>query len=136
MPRMTVDEHLFERLHDLARTLPEDITWLSPIPMRADGLRDLGERLSELGADLATYADELDRLAAQRLPPNGWILEAGTKPRNSRRAHYVGKGKLRFGLIYISNCGAACFPFYGRDLTGKIASHERCSSCIAKGAKQ
>ena len=136
MPRMTVDERLFDRLHDLAKTLPGDISWLSPTPVRADGLRDLGERLGELGEDLITYADELDSLAAQRLPACGWIPEAGTPPGGRRVAHYVGKGRLRFGLIYIANCGAACFPFYGRDLTGKIMRHERCSACIAKGAKQ
>ncbi len=133
---MTVDERLFERLHDLATTLPKDITWLSPTPIRADSLRDLGERLNEVGTDLVTYADELDRLAAQRLPAGGWIPEAGTPSLGQRRAHYVGKGRLRLGLLYIANCGAACFPFYGHDLTGKITRHERCGSCIAKGAQQ
>ena len=136
MPRMTVDEGLFERLRDLAGTLPEDPAWLSPAPLHAGGLRDLGERLGELGADLVTYAGELDRLAAQRLPANGWIPEAGTTSGEERRAHYVGEGRSRFGLIYIAHCGAACFPFYGQDAQGEITHHERCSSCVAKAVTQ
>lgn len=132
MPRMTVDERLFKRLHDLASTLLED---LSLAPLRADGLRDLGERLGELGAGLVSYAYELDLLAAQRLPAGGWIPEAGPASREQRRAHYVGNGQLRSGLVYIAQCGAACFPFYDQDVAGKIAHHERCGSCIAEGAK-
>jgi hypothetical protein len=135
MPRMTVDQHLFERLHDLAETLSDDAGWLSPAHARTDGLRDLGKRLGDMGTELIAYADELDRLAAERLPATGWIPEAGA-PGTSRRAHHVGTGKRRFGLLYIAACGAACFPFYGRDADGKITRHQRCGYCVAKGAKQ
>lgn len=134
MPRMTVDQHLFERLHDLAETLPEDVGLLPSSTMPADGLRDLGERLEELGRDLVSYANGLDHLAAQRLPADGWIPEAGAASREERHAHYVGRGRLRIGMFYIATCGAACFPFYGRDTEGKIAGHERCGTCVTKGA--
>lgn len=88
--------------------------------------------VGDIGEHLATFAAELDGLAAQRLPPDGWIPEAGTASHEKRRAHYVGKGRSRSGLIYVAHCGAACFPFYGQDVAGKIAHHERCGSCVAE----
>ncbi|MEC3978544.1 hypothetical protein [Amycolatopsis sp. H20-H5] len=125
------EESLYDRIHDLAATLPEDAHWLTGSVSRADGWRDLGERLDELGSALRAHADELDRVAAGLLPEHGWIPEAGRPAGRRRVAHYVGKGELRLGLIYVSACGTPCFPLYGRDRTGKTVRHERCRACEA-----
>jgi hypothetical protein len=126
---MDPDHALLTRLRDLARTLPGDLSWLSGPPLRADGLRDLGERLCCLGADLVSRAGALDEIAAARLPADGWIPGCGPVPR-LRYAHYVGRGEVRLGLVYFATCGASCFPCYGRDAAGKTARHERCDRCV------
>lgn len=126
---MDPDHALLTRLRDLAETLPGDVAWLSGPPLRADGMRDLGERLACLGADLITRAGELDEIAAARLPDHGWIPECGPEPRR-RAVHYVGRGEVRLGLIYFASCGAGCFPFYSRDPWDKTARHRRCEKCV------
>ena len=126
---MDPDHALLTRLRDLAETLPGDVSWLAGPPLRADGLRDLGERLACLGADLIGRAGVLDEIAAARLPAHGWIPECGPDPRR-RLAHYVGRGEVRLGLIYYASCGAGCFPFYGTDPAEKTVRHERCDKCV------
>lgn len=129
------DARLLGRVRDLSSTLGEDLDWLTHNRFgdapRADGLRDLGERLTELGADLTRRAAELDHGAAVRLPDDGWIPEAGPPAGRPRLAHYVGRGELRFGLVYLAACGAACYPFYGKDPAARIARHPRCPTCPA-----
>ena len=126
---MDPDHALLTRLRDLAATLPGDVAWLAGPPLRADGMRDLGERLTSLGTDLIGRAGVLDGIAAARLPAHGWIPECGPDPRR-RLAHYVGRGEVRLGLIYFASCGAGCFPFYGTDPAEKTARHERCDKCV------
>lgn len=126
---MDPDHALLTRLRDLAATLPGDVAWLAGPPLRADGMRDLGERLTSLGADLISRAGALDEIAAARLPAHGWIPECGPEPRR-RLAHYVGRGEVRLGLIYYASCGAGCFPFYGTDPAEKTVRHERCDKCV------
>jgi hypothetical protein len=126
---MDPDHALLSRLRDLADTLPGDVSWVAGPPLRADGLRDLGECLTCLGADLITRADALDEIAAARLPAHGWIPESGPDPRH-QRIHYVGRGEVRLGLIYFASCGVGCFPFYGTDPAGKTVRHERCEKCV------
>ncbi|WP_103340443.1 hypothetical protein [Amycolatopsis sp. CA-126428] len=126
---MDPDHAILTRLRDLAETLPGDVAWLTGPPLRADGLRDLGERLSCLGADLISRAGVLDEIAAARLPSHGWIPECGPEPRR-RLSHYVGRGEVRLGLIYFASCGAGCFPFYGTDPAGRTERHERCEKCV------
>lgn len=127
------DTRLLDRVRDLTSSLGEDLDWLSKNQFgdapRADGLRDLGERLIELGADLTKRASELDHRAAARLPEAGWIPEAGSPAGRLRLAHYVGRGELRFGLVYLAACGASCYPFYGKDPTARVARHPRCPAC-------
>jgi hypothetical protein len=126
---MDPDHAILTRLRDLAGTLSGDVAWLAGPPLRADGLRDLGERLVCLGSDLISRAGVLDEIAAARLPADGWIPECGPVPR-LRHAHYVGRGEVRLGLIYFASCGASCFPYYGRDPAGKTGRHERCHRCV------
>lgn len=126
---MDPDHALLTRPRDLAATLPGDVAWLAGPPLRADGMRDLGERLTCLGADLISRAGALDEIAAARLPAHGWIPECGPEPRR-RLAHYVGRGEVRLGLIYYASCGAGCFPFYGTDPAEKTLRHERCDKCV------
>ncbi|MDT7729623.1 MAG: hypothetical protein QOI21_6199 [Actinomycetota bacterium] len=130
---MEQDARLLGRVRDLSKSLGEDLDWLiknhfADTP-RADGLRDLGERLAELGADLLKRADQLDQGVAAKLPESGWIPEAGPPANGLRVAHYVGRGELRFGLVYLAACGAACYPFYGKDPTARIARHPTCGVC-------
>ncbi|MFJ7219603.1 hypothetical protein [Amycolatopsis sp. NPDC098790] len=126
---MDPDHALLTRLRDLAATLPGDVAWLAGPPLRADGMRDLGERFTCLGADLISRAGVLDDIAAARLPAHGWIPECGPEPRR-RLAHYVGRGEVRLGLIYFASCGAGCFPFYGTDPAERTVRHERCDKCV------
>jgi hypothetical protein len=97
------DHALLTRLRDLTETLPGDVSWLAGPPLRADGLRDLGERLACLDADLIGRAGVLDEIAAARLPAHGWIPGCGPDPRR-RLAHYVGRGEVRLGLSYFASC--------------------------------
>jgi hypothetical protein len=130
---MEQDARLLDRVRDLSKSLGEDLDWLiknhfADAP-RADGLRDLGERLADLGADLLKRADQLDQSVAAQLPADGWIPEAAPPAKGLRVAHYVGRGELRFGLVYLAACGTACYPFYGKDPTSRIARHPRCRVC-------
>jgi hypothetical protein len=128
------DQRLVERVHDLHGSLGLDVTWLARTlddeSPRPDILRDLGERLAELGADLVTRADELDARVRATLPEHGWLPEAGARRRALAVAHQVGPHPLRCGPIFLAVCGAACFPFYGTDPAGRTARHERCERCL------
>ena len=128
------DRRLLERIRDLHASLAPDVAWLArtvgeEVP-RPDILRDLGERLADLGADLITRADELDAQVRAGLPDHGWLPEAGARRRALAVAHQVGPHPLRCGPIFLAVCGAACFPFYGTDPTGRTARHERCEKCL------
>ncbi|WP_307793424.1 hypothetical protein [Amycolatopsis sp. MtRt-6] len=128
------DRRLLERIRDLHGSLAPDLAWLArtvgeEVP-RPDILRDLGERLADLGADLITRADELDAEVRAGLPEHGWLPEAGARRRALAVAHQVGPHPLRCGPIFLAVCGAACFPFYGTDPTGRTARHEQCEKCL------
>lgn len=123
-----VDARLFNRLRDLQKTLGQDVDWLTR-QYRPDALRDLGERLRDLGGDLIARAADLNAVTLARLPASRWIPEAGPRPGAPRLAHYVGEEPLRCGFIFLARCGAACYPFYGIDLTGRIHRHHRCPAC-------
>lgn len=128
------DQRLVERVHDLHGSLGHDVAWLARTlddeTPRSDILRDLGERLADLGADLVTRADELDARVRATLPDHGWLPEAGARRRALAVAHQVGPHPLRCGPIFLAVCGAACFPFYGTDPTGRTVRHERCERCL------
>lgn len=128
------DHRLLERIRDLHGSLATDLAWLARTvgeePPRPDILRDLGERLADLGADLVTRADELDAQVRATLPDHGWLPEAGARRRALAVAHQVGPHPLRCGPIFLAVCGAACFPFYGTDPAGRTARHERCEKCL------
>lgn len=127
------DQRLLDRVRDLHGSLGLDIGWLARTldgeQPRADILRDLGERLADLGADLVGRADELDAAVRATLPEHGWLPEAGARRRALAVAHQVGPHPLRCGPIFLAVCGAACFPFYGTDPAGRTARHERCPKC-------
>jgi hypothetical protein len=128
------DHRLLERIRDLHASLAPDLAWLArtvgeEVP-RPDILRDLGERLADLGGDLITRADELDAQVRAGLPDDGWLPEAGARRRALAVAHQVGPHPLRCGPIFLAVCGAACFPFYGTDPTSRTARHERCEKCL------
>ncbi|WP_410569538.1 hypothetical protein [Amycolatopsis sp. cmx-4-61] len=125
---------MLERLRDLHASLAPDVAWLARTvgeeAPRPDILRDLGERLADLGGDLVARADELDAQVRAGLPEDGWLPEAGARRRALAVAHQVGPHPLRCGPIFLAVCGAACFPFYGTDPTGRTARHERCEKCL------
>ncbi|MBE8517228.1 hypothetical protein ILP97_06855 [Amycolatopsis sp. H6(2020)] len=129
------DRRLLERIRDLHASLGADLAWLARTvgeeAPRPDILRDLGERLADLGADLITRADELDAQVRAGLPDDGWLPEAGARRRALAVAHQVGPHPLRCGPIFLAVCGAACYPFYGTDPTGRTARHERCEKCLS-----
>ena len=118
---------LFDRLRDLRNSLREDLIWLTSHPDRADGLRDLGERLTDLGTGLLRLAADVNAQILAKLPAAGWLPEAGTYPRGA--AHFAGERPIRCGPVFLAVCGAACFPFYGRDTAGRINRHPRCEAC-------
>ena len=128
------DHRLLDRIRDLHASLAADLAWLARTvgeePPRPDILRDLGERLADLGTDLVTRADELDAQVRAGLPDHGWLPEAGARRRALAVAHQVGPHPLRCGPIFLAVCGAACYPFYGTDPTGRTARHERCEKCL------
>ncbi|MEV7094056.1 hypothetical protein AB0M80_14605 [Amycolatopsis sp. NPDC051045] len=128
------DQRLLERIRDLHASLVPDLAWLARTvgeeAPRPDILRDLGERLADLGTDLITRADELDAQVRAGLPDHGWLPEAGARRRALAVAHQVGPHPLRCGPIFLAVCGAACYPFYGKDPTGRTARHERCEKCV------
>ncbi|MEV6445204.1 hypothetical protein [Amycolatopsis sp. NPDC051716] len=128
------DHRLLERIRDLHASLAPDLAWLARTvgeeAPRPDILRDLGERLADLGEDLITRADELDAEVRAGLPDHGWLPEAGARRRALAVAHQVGPHPLRCGPIFLAVCGAACFPFYGTDPTERTTRHERCEKCL------
>jgi hypothetical protein len=128
------DQRLLERVRDLHASLAPDVAWLARTlddeQPRPDILRDLGERLGDLGQDLLARADELDAEVRATLPDHGWLPEAGARRRALAVAHQVGPHPLRCGPIFLAVCGAACFPFYGTDPAGRTARHERCGKCL------
>lgn len=128
------DRRLLERIRDLHGSLASDLAWLARTvgeeTPRPDILRDLGERLADLSADLVTRADELDAQVRATLPDHGWLPEAGARRRALALAHQVGPRPLRCGPIFLAVCGAACFPFYGTDPADRTARHERCERCL------
>ncbi|MEU0536291.1 hypothetical protein [Amycolatopsis tolypomycina] len=128
------DHRLLERIRDLHASLAPDLAWLARTvgeeAPRPDILRDLGERLADLGVDLISRADELDAQVRAGLPDHGWLPEAGARRRALAVAHQVGPHPLRCGPIFLAVCGAACFPLYGTDPTGRTARHERCEKCL------
>jgi hypothetical protein len=119
---------LFSRLRDLHDSLGGDIDWLEG-NRRPDGLKDLGERLTELGGDLLRRATELNDAVLATLPADRRLPEACTGPDRTRPAHLVAGWPIRSGLVYLAVCGAACYPYYGRDTAGRIAGHPRCPAC-------
>lgn len=128
------DFRLLDRLRDLQSSLAQDVGWLVESQCdgapRADGLRDLGERLADLSAALLARADEVDTATLARLPPDRWIPAAGTTRLAPGLAHCVGERPLRCGLVYLALCGAACFPCYGTDPARRIDRHARCGQCV------
>ncbi|WP_410658163.1 hypothetical protein [Amycolatopsis sp. lyj-112] len=128
-----VDHRLLDRIRDLHGSLGIDVACITRMvdedTPRADVLRDLGERLTELGAALIRRSDDVDADVLAKLPDDGWLPEAGVHHQALIVAHNVGARPLRCGRIYLGLCGAACFPFYGRDLTGRTARHDRCRAC-------
>lgn len=128
-----MDHRLLDRLRDLHGSLSTDIGVVTrmvedDVP-RADVLRDLGERLTDLGTALLARSDDVDADVLAKLPDDGWLPEAGERHRALLVAHHVGERPLRCGRIYLAVCGAPCFPFYGRDRSGRTARHERCPTC-------
>ncbi|WP_254125198.1 hypothetical protein [Amycolatopsis sp. CA-230715] len=128
------DLRLLDRLRDLQSSLTQDIPWLvesrcDGVP-RADGLRDLGERLADLSAALLARADELDAAALAKLPPDRWIPAVDSTRLAPGLAHRVAEHPLRHGLVYLALCGAACLPFYGKDPDRRIDRHARCGRCV------
>ncbi|WP_181773297.1 hypothetical protein [Amycolatopsis pittospori] len=128
-----MDHRLLDRLRDLRGSLGADLTSITRMveddAPRADVLRDLGERLTDLGAALLRRAEDVNAGVLAKLPEDGWLPEAGVRHRALTLAHNVGPRPLRCGRVYLALCGAACFPFYGRDLSGRTARHERCRRC-------
>jgi hypothetical protein len=57
--------------------LGQDVDWLTE-HFRPDALRDLGERLGDLGGDLTARAADLNTITLAKLPASRWIPEAGT----------------------------------------------------------
>ncbi|MCU1679860.1 MAG: hypothetical protein JWQ81_599 [Amycolatopsis sp.] len=79
--------------------LGQDVDWLTE-HFRPDALRDLGERLGDLGGDLTARAADLNTITLEKLPGSRWIPEGGTPPGVRRLAHYVGEEPLRCGLVF------------------------------------
>ncbi|MBB4689725.1 hypothetical protein [Amycolatopsis jiangsuensis] len=127
------DLRLLERIRDLQASLATDLAFLARAvdeeAPRPDAVRDLGERLLDLGGALVARADELNAKVLATLPAHGWLPEAGARRRALGLAHQVGPRPLRCGPIFLALCGAACFPFYGRDPDDRTARHELCPAC-------
>ncbi|GAA3559772.1 hypothetical protein GCM10022222_49350 [Amycolatopsis ultiminotia] len=124
---------LLARIRDLQAALATDLEFLARAldvqAPRPDVVRDLGERLLDLGGALVERADELNAEVLATLPAHGWLPEAGARRRALGVAHQVGPQPLRCGPVFLALCGAACFPFYGRDPLDRTVRHERCESC-------
>ncbi|WP_406635739.1 hypothetical protein [Amycolatopsis sp. WGS_07] len=123
-------------LRDLQATLALDFAFLSRAlderSARPDAVRDLGERLLDLGRALVRRADHLNEAVLASLPAHGWLPQAGAPENAPRLAHQVGRRPLRCGPVYLGLCGAACFPMYGRDPHDHTKRYERCARCQSK----
>lgn len=130
------DARLFDRIRDLEASLPADLAFLTRAveeeSPRPDALRDLGERLVDLGGALLRRSEEVNAAILATLPAHGWLPGAGARRRAAGLAHQVGRRPLRCGAVFLALCGAACFPFYGKDPTDRTARHEHCPTCLAR----
>ncbi|MDT8914524.1 hypothetical protein [Amycolatopsis sp. PS_44_ISF1] len=130
------DTRLFERIRDLEASLPGDLAFLTRAveeeSPRPDALRDLGERLVDLGQAVLRRSEEVNAALLATLPGHGWLPEAGARRRAAGLAHQVGPHPIRSGAVFLALCGAACFPFYGKDPADRTARHERCPACLAR----
>lgn len=130
------DARLFGRIRDLEASLATDLAFLTRAveeeAPRPDALRDLGERLVDLGGALLRRADEVNAAVLATLPAHGWLPGAGARHHATGPAHQVGPRPLRCGAVFLALCGAACFPFYGKDPTDRTARHEHCPVCQAR----
>jgi len=135
-PDLSGDLRLLDRLRDLHDSLAAEVPWFARTigedALRPDILRDLGERLADLGADLIARADELCIGMLALLPDHGWLPEVGAQRREPGFAHQVGPRPLRCGRMFVGLCGAACYPLYGTDPAGKTARHQQCSICVGR----
>ncbi|UKD51092.1 hypothetical protein L3Q65_24500 [Amycolatopsis sp. FU40] len=85
---------------------------------------ELGDALVDLGDCLKSRARRVI------VPSSGWMPEMAASPQHGVRvAHWTGAQPVRRGLAFMSACGAACYPFYGRDTENKIATHPACADC-------
>ncbi|WP_326837772.1 hypothetical protein VSH64_23300 [Amycolatopsis rhabdoformis] len=129
------DAVLLERIRDLHASLGMDLAFLARTiderSPRPDAMRDLGERLLDLGGALVSRSDEVNAAVLAKLPPDGWLPEAGSSRHVIGPVHQVGPRPLRCGAVYLALCGSACFPFYGRDPANRSARHYRCEACEA-----
>ncbi|SEP46113.1 hypothetical protein [Amycolatopsis saalfeldensis] len=158
-PQLT-DARLLDRIRDLEASLPADLAFLTRAveekSPRPDALRDLGERLVDLGGAVLRRSEEVNAAVLATLPAHGWLPGAGplrraagpaheagrrpaglahqVGPRPAGLAHQVGPRPLRCGIVFLALCGAACFPFYGKDPTDRTARHEHCPTCRARDA--
>jgi hypothetical protein len=134
-PHLT-DARLFDRIRDLAASLGTDLAFLTRAveeeAPRPDALRDLGERLVDLGGAVLSRADEVNAAVLATLPPHGWLPGAGARRHATGLAHQVGPRPIRCGPVFLALCGAPCFPFYGKDPTNRTVRHEHCPGCRAR----
>ncbi|WP_328611873.1 hypothetical protein OG943_23060 [Amycolatopsis sp. NBC_00345] len=130
------DARLFDRIRDLEASLAADLAFLiravEEEAPRPDALRDLGERLVDLGGALLRRSDEVNSAVLATLPAHGWLPGAGARRHATGPAHQVGPRPIRCGSVFLALCGAACFPFYGKDPTNRTARHEHCPVCRAR----
>ncbi|MEC3975073.1 hypothetical protein [Amycolatopsis sp. H20-H5] len=68
------------------------------------------------------------------LPSHGWMPEADDHTAPHRPAHWVPPGCHKAvgadgQVLYLAQCGVACYPNYGTDPTRRIARHGLCSDC-------
>ncbi len=125
-------------IRDLQASLALDLAFLTRAlderSPRPDAVRDLGERLLDLGQALLRRADRMNEAVLSSLPSHGWLPQAGAPRTAARTAHQVGRRPLRCGPVYLGLCGAACFPVYGRDPHDRTSRYERCTECLRKAA--
>lgn len=124
-------------IRDLQATLALDHAFLARALdercPRPDAVRDLGERLLDLGRALIRRADHLNEVVLASLPAHGGLPQAGAPENAVRLAHQVGRRPLRCGPVYLGLCGAACFPVFGQDPHNHTKRYARCTECQSKG---
>jgi hypothetical protein len=134
-PQLT-DARLFDRIRDLEASLAADLAFLTRAveeeSPRPDALRDLGERLVDLGGAVLRRSEEVNTAVLATLPAHGWLPGTGARRRAAGLAHQVGPRPLRCGAVFLALCGATCFPFYGKDPADRTARHEHCPTCRAQ----